>query len=109
MAEIEYQVDEMLFKMNSLTGSSNLPEKPMTDFTDSDTTYGEDVTSSCSEVRHSKKTPWQGGNVSFLHFLQWCIVSIDLKRLCRKEALKAGCNMSVADSKQPRHKVQQQV
>jgi len=28
MAEIQYQVDEMLFKMNALSGTSNLPEKP---------------------------------------------------------------------------------
>ena len=27
MAEIEYQVDEMLFKMNALSGTSGLPEK----------------------------------------------------------------------------------
>ena len=40
MAELEYQVDEMLFKMNALTGSSSLPEKPPTYFTDSDCTYG---------------------------------------------------------------------
>lgn len=40
MAEIQYQVDEMVFKMNALTGVSNLPEKPMMYFTDSDTTYG---------------------------------------------------------------------
>ena len=52
MAEIEYQVDEMLFKMNALTGTSNLPEKPPVYFTDSDTTYayGEDAISSGSEV-----------------------------------------------------------
>lgn len=55
MAELAYQVDEMLFKMNSLTGSSNLPEKTMNDFTDSDATYtyGEDVVSSGSEVRNN--------------------------------------------------------
>ena len=39
MAEIEYQVDEMLFKMNALAGTANLPEKPPMYFTDSDTTY----------------------------------------------------------------------
>lgn len=40
MAEIEYQVDEMLFKMNALAGTSNLPEKPPMYYTDSDTIYG---------------------------------------------------------------------
>lgn len=42
MAELQYQVDEMLFKMNALAGSSNLPEKPREYFTDSSdntTTY----------------------------------------------------------------------
>ena len=27
LAEFEYQVDELLFRMNSLSGTSNLPEK----------------------------------------------------------------------------------
>ena len=40
LAEIQFQVDEMLFKMNSLAGVSNLPEKPLMYFTDSDTTCG---------------------------------------------------------------------
>ena len=40
MAEIQYQVDEMLFKMNALSGLSNLPEKPPMYFTDSDTACG---------------------------------------------------------------------
>jgi len=40
MAEIQYQVDEMLFKMNALSRQSNLPEKPRQYFTDSETTYG---------------------------------------------------------------------
>lgn len=40
MAEIQFQVDEMLFKMNALAGVSNLPEKPLMYFSDSDTTYG---------------------------------------------------------------------
>jgi len=40
MAEIQYQVDEMLFKMNALSGLSNLPEKPAMYFTDSDTACG---------------------------------------------------------------------
>jgi hypothetical protein len=58
MAEIQYQVDEMLFRMNALAGVSNLPEKPSMYFTDSDTTCGggfigaEDaVSSGGSEVR----------------------------------------------------------
>ena len=42
IAELNYQVDEMLFKINALAGTANLPEKPhiQTVFTDSDTTYG---------------------------------------------------------------------
>lgn len=40
MAEIEYQVDELLFRMNAISGSSNLPEKPPCYFIDSDVTYG---------------------------------------------------------------------
>jgi len=40
MAEIQYQVDEMLFKMNALSGLSSLPEKPHMYFTDSDTACG---------------------------------------------------------------------
>lgn len=49
MAEIQYQVDEMLFKMNALAGTSNLPDKPAMYFTDSDTTCignGEELSSS---------------------------------------------------------------
>ena len=38
MAEVEYQVDEMLFKMNALAGTANLPEKPANYFTDSSDT-----------------------------------------------------------------------
>ncbi len=51
MAEVEYQVDEMLFKMNALSGTSGLPEKPPLYPTDSDT-YGTDGSSGGgSEVR----------------------------------------------------------
>ena len=55
MAEIEYQVDEMLFKMNALAGTSNLPEKPVVYFTDSDATYGpgdDSMSSGGSEVSY---------------------------------------------------------
>lgn len=55
MAEIENQVDEMLFKMNALTGSSGLPEKAPDYITsDSDCTYGtgdDGISSGGSEVR----------------------------------------------------------
>ena len=58
LAEIQFQVDEMLFKMNSLAGAINLPEKPLMYFTDSDTTCGgqgvpadDGVSSGGSEVR----------------------------------------------------------
>ena len=40
MAEIEYQVEELLFRMNALTGTHSLPEKPPCYLTDSDCTYG---------------------------------------------------------------------
>jgi hypothetical protein len=54
MAEIEYQVDELLFRMNALTGSHGLPEKPPCYLTDSDCTYGggdDGISSAGSEVR----------------------------------------------------------
>ncbi|XP_071112058.1 polycystin-1-like protein 1 isoform X2 [Haliotis cracherodii] len=49
MAEIEYQVDELLFRMNNLAGSSSLPEKPqgyLTDSTDASHGAGDDGISS---------------------------------------------------------------
>ncbi|KAL3831269.1 hypothetical protein ACJMK2_023042, partial [Sinanodonta woodiana] len=55
MAEIEYQVDELLFRMNALTGSHGLPEKPPCYFTDSDGTFGagdDGISSGGSEVAH---------------------------------------------------------
>jgi len=54
MAEIEYQVDELLFRMNALTGGHSLPEKPACYLTDSDCTYGggdDGISSGGSEVR----------------------------------------------------------
>ncbi|GAB1601011.1 polycystic kidney disease protein 1-like 1 [Argonauta hians] len=62
LAEIEYQVDELLFHMNALLGLSGMPEKPMYYLTDSDNTsdrLGDDgistgisgVSTSESEVR----------------------------------------------------------
>lgn len=36
LAEFEYQVEELLFRMNALTGTTNLPEKPTGYLTDSD-------------------------------------------------------------------------
>lgn len=58
MAEIEYQVDELLFRMNNLAGSSSLPEKPqgyLTDSTDASHGAGDDGISSggVSEVRNT--------------------------------------------------------
>ena len=53
MAEIEYQVDELLFRMNALSGSHGLPEKPACYLTDSDCTYGagdDGISSGGSEV-----------------------------------------------------------
>lgn len=53
MAEIEYQVDELLFRMNALTGSHGLPEKPTCYLTDSDCAYGggdDGISSAGSEV-----------------------------------------------------------
>jgi hypothetical protein len=40
IAEIQFQVDEMLFRINALSGTSDLPEKPALYYTDSDTTCG---------------------------------------------------------------------
>ena len=54
MAEVEYQVDELFFRINTLTGSHGLPEKPTSYFTDSDGTYGlgdDGISSGGSEVR----------------------------------------------------------
>ena len=39
MAEVRYQVDEMLFKMTALSRGSNLPDKPIMYYTDTDS-YG---------------------------------------------------------------------
>lgn len=53
MAEIEYQVDELFFRINSLYGSHGLTEKAAGYLTDSDTTYGggdDGISSGGSEV-----------------------------------------------------------
>ncbi|XP_061185531.1 polycystin-1-like protein 1 [Saccostrea echinata] len=53
MAEVEYQVDELFFRISGLSGSHGLPEKPNNYFTDSDGTYtaGDDgISSGGSEV-----------------------------------------------------------
>ena len=53
MAEIEYQVDELFFRISALSGSHSLPEKPTTEFTDSDEAYGigdDGISSGGSEV-----------------------------------------------------------
>ena len=42
MAEIQSQVEEMLFKMNALAGTANLPKKSPIDTSDSDCTYNAD-------------------------------------------------------------------
>ncbi|XP_064648391.1 polycystin-1-like protein 1 isoform X2 [Lineus longissimus] len=62
MAEIEYQVDELLFKMNAISGSHGLPEKPPCYYTDSDCTYGigdDGVSSGGSEVRGFDETRFE--------------------------------------------------
>lgn len=56
LAEIEYQVDELLFHMNALLGLSGMPEKPLYYLTDSDATsddrVGDDgISSGGSEMR----------------------------------------------------------
>lgn len=56
MAEIEYQVDELFFRIAALSGSHGLPEKPTNYFTDSDGTYGagdDGISSGGSEVNSS--------------------------------------------------------
>lgn len=53
MAEIEYQVDELFFRINALSGSHSLPEKPTEYLTDSDGVYGvfdDGISSGGSEV-----------------------------------------------------------
>lgn len=55
MAEIEYQVDELLYRIAALSGSHTLPEKPANYFTDSDGTYGagdDGISSAGSEVQY---------------------------------------------------------
>ena len=42
MAEIQSQVEEMLFKMSALAGTANLPKKPPMETSDSDCTYNAD-------------------------------------------------------------------
>lgn len=54
MAEIEYQVDELFYRIAALSGSHTLPEKPTNYFTDSDGTYGagdDGISSAGSEVQ----------------------------------------------------------
>ena len=56
MAEIEYQVDELLYRIAALSGSHTLPEKPANYFTDSDGTYGagdDGISSAGSEVQNT--------------------------------------------------------
>ena len=66
MTEIESQVDEMLFKMNALAGTSNLPEKPPAYYTDSDCSYAIDSLSNTgSEVSIS----WAFIYFIFFYFL----------------------------------------
>ena len=53
LAEFEYQVEELLFRMNALAGTTNLPEKPTGYLTDSDQSQaiGDDgISSGGSEV-----------------------------------------------------------
>jgi len=64
MAEIQYQVDEMLFKMNALSGLSSLPEKPPMYFTDSDTACGGGFTGADDGLSSG------GSEVSFLPKLE---------------------------------------
>ncbi|XP_022082101.1 polycystic kidney disease protein 1-like 1 [Acanthaster planci] len=53
MAEIEYQVDELLFRMNAITHQHGLPAKPYGYFEDSDGIHNmmeDGISSSCSEL-----------------------------------------------------------
>ena len=55
LAEFEYQVEELLFRMNALAGTTNLPEKPTGYLTDSDQSQavGDDgISSGGSEVSY---------------------------------------------------------
>lgn len=58
MAEIEYQVDELFYRIAALSGSHTLPEKPTNYFTDSDGTYGagdDGISSAGSEVHDEER------------------------------------------------------
>ena len=62
MTEMENQVDEVLFKMNALTGGSNLPEKPVVYYSDSEVNIGgvEDGSSSRNSEKNKSRYPMQG-------------------------------------------------
>nr|XP_034308513.1 polycystic kidney disease 1-related protein-like [Crassostrea gigas] len=58
MAEIEYQVDELFYRIAALSGSHTLPEKPTNYFTDSDGTYGagdDGISKAGSEVHDEER------------------------------------------------------
>ncbi|XP_033762676.1 polycystic kidney disease protein 1-like 1 [Pecten maximus] len=58
MVEIEYQVDELYFRINALSGLHSLPEKPTGYLTDSDGTYGvgdDGISSGGSEIQQGEE------------------------------------------------------
>ncbi|XP_021343133.1 uncharacterized protein LOC110443309 isoform X2 [Mizuhopecten yessoensis] len=58
MVEIEYQVDELYFRINALSGLHSLPEKPTGYLTDSDGTYGvgdDGISSGGSEMQQGEE------------------------------------------------------
>lgn len=65
MTEMENQVDEVLFKMNALTGGSNLPEKPVVYYSDSEVNIGgvEDGSSSRNSEKNKSRCPVQALSV----------------------------------------------
>lgn len=63
LAEFEYQVEELLFRMNALAGTTNLPEKPAGYLTDSDQSQaiGDDgISSGGSEAQVERSGGVQG-------------------------------------------------
>ncbi|XP_038044344.1 polycystic kidney disease protein 1-like 1 isoform X2 [Patiria miniata] len=64
MAEIEYQVDELLFRMSAITHQHGLPEKTYGYFEDSDGTHNmmeDGMSSTCSELNFVDSTHLEDG------------------------------------------------
>ncbi|ELU08773.1 hypothetical protein CAPTEDRAFT_228900 [Capitella teleta] len=116
MAEIEYQVDEMLFKMNALAGTSNLPEKPPIYYTDSDTCIyggvggsgeGDSSTTASSEVQGFNPLQELRGN----HKIEYIFSEPHLSKLLQLDSIGADVlNVPEADvEKQLRNQLEMEI